>query len=63
MLSVLPVYFSFYGCCDIPCNYSVLLSDYAILSFVFILHGEMFSFVLCSDLNHGAELIISVRIC
>ena len=42
---------------------SVLLSDYAILSFVFILHGEMFSFVLYSDLNHGAELIISVRIC
>lgn len=63
MLSVLPVYFSFYGCSVVPCNYSVLLSDYAILSFVFILHGEMFSFVLCSDLNHGAELIISVRIC
>lgn len=63
MLSVLPAYFVFYGCCDIPCNYSVLLSDYAILSFVFILHGEMFYFVLYSDLNHGAELIISVRIC
>ena len=63
MLNVMPVYFGFYVCCDIPCNYSVLLSDYAILSFVFILHGEMFSFVLYSDLNHGAELIISVRIC
>ena len=42
---------------------ATILSDYAILSFVFILHGEMFSFVLYSDLNHGAELIISVRIC
>lgn len=63
MLSVLPAYFVFYGCNAVPCNYSVLLSDYAILSFVFILHGEMFSFVLYYDLNHGAELIISVRIC
>lgn len=63
MLSVMPAYFVFYGCSAVPCNYSVLLSDYAILSFVFILHGEMFSFVLYSDLNHGAELIISVRIC